>query len=92
MRGEVQGSQGEDHGRSMKEPEAKKGDRVVWNRRTGTVMDIDTSAQNTPQGRAFGGPFAAWVLFDDRASDPNAWTCVNAFDCRVVKKDEEPGR
>ena len=70
----------------MTEPTAKKGDRIVWNGRSGTVMDIDTSAQKTERGRANGWPFAAWVLFDDRASNPNAWACVNAFDCRVTHR------
>lgn len=72
----------------MLPPEAKKGDRIVWNGRAGTVMDIDTSAQRTDVGRRFGWPFAAWVLFDGRGSadDWTSWTCVNAFDCRVTKK------
>lgn len=66
-------------------PDIKKNDRIVWNGRAGTVMDIDTSAQNTPRGRSFGWQFAAWVLFDDRSSNPNAWSCVNAFDCKPLR-------
>jgi hypothetical protein len=48
------------------EPEIKKDDRVIWNDRIGTVMEIDTSAQKTAVGRRYGWPFAAWVLFDDK--------------------------
>ncbi len=69
------------------EPEIKKDDRVIWNDRIGTVMEIDTSAQKTAVGRRYGWPFAAWVLFDDK-EDRDAWTCVNAFYCRKIPKAE----
>lgn len=68
-------------------PRAKKGDRVVWNGRRGVVKEIDTSAQKTARGRAFGWPYAAWVLFDD-ARTPDAWSCVNAFDCEVIQESQ----
>jgi hypothetical protein len=61
-------------------PVIQKGDRIVWYGRHGIVKEIDTSAQKTARGRANGWPYAAWILFDN-ARSPDAWTCVNAFEC-----------
>ena len=77
---------------AMTPPDVKAGDRIIWHGRTGLVKDIDTSAQKTARGRALGWPFAAWVLFDDRASDPDAWTCVNAFHCKRLQGEGPAGQ
>lgn len=66
----------------------KKGDRIVWKHRQGTVMDLDTSAQNTSRGRSLGWPFAAWVLFDDvcyKGQNSWYWSCVNALECILLE-------
>ena len=66
----------------MSIPPVKAGDRIDFFGRLGTVLEIDTSAQDTEIGRITGWPYAAVVQFDDRI--PGQQTLVNAFECSKI--------